>query len=392
MIPVCEPLTGGKELEYVTDCLKENWISSAGKYISRFEEGFSAYCGAKYGIATSSGTAALHLALAALGIGRGHEVILPAFTMAACAFAVLYTGAKPVLVDSEPGTWNMDALEIEKKITAQTRAIMPVHMYGHPCDMDAILSIARKHDLFVVEDAAEAHGAAYRGRMAGGIGDVGCFSFYANKIITTGEGGMVVTNDGKVADRARRLKDQAFYRERRFLHSEVGFNYRMTNVQAAIGLAQFEQIDRFVEMRRRNACMYNGLLRGTPGLILPVEKGWARNVYWMYGIVIEDEFGMSRDDLMVFLRERGIDTRTFFIPMHVQPAFRDLGLFEGEQYPVGERLAARGLYLPSGSGLAEGEIHRVCEAIHLARRQKDGSHEDRVDDAVERSVRPVLPR
>jgi perosamine synthetase len=367
MIPVCEPLTGGKELEYVTDCLKENWISSAGKYISRFEEGFSAYCGAKYGIATSSGTAALHLALAALGIGRGHEVILPAFTMAACAFAVVYTGAKPVLVDSEPDTWNIDPRQIEEKITPQTKVIMPVHMYGHPCDMDAILSIARKHDLFVVEDAAEGHGAAYKGRVAGGIGDVGCFSFYANKIITTGEGGMVVTSDEKVAERARRLKDQAFSRQRRFLHTEVGFNYRMTNVQAAIGLAQFEQIDRFVEMRRRNASLYNRLLQGTPGLVLPVERVGARNVYWMFGIVIEDEFGMGRDELMALLRERGIDTRTFFIPMHAQPAFRNLGLFEGERYPVSERLAARGLYLPSGSGLSEGEIRTVCEAIHQAR-------------------------
>ena len=392
MIPVCEPLMGGKELEYVTDCLKSNWISSAGKYISEFEEGFSAYCGSKYGIATTSGTAALHLALAALGIGRGDEVILPAFTMAACAFAVLYTGAKPVLVDSEPDTWNIDVLQIEKKITPRTKAIMPVHMYGHPCDMDPILDIARKHRLFVVEDAAEAHGAAYRGRRAGGIGDVGCFSFYANKIITTGEGGMIVTDDEKVAERARRLKDQSFSRERRFLHTELGFNYRMTNVQAAIGLAQLEQIDRFVERRRSNACLYNGRLRGTPGLTLPGEKPWAKNVYWMYSVVIEDAFGMSRDDLMGFLRQKGVDTRTFFIPMHVQPAFKDAGLFEGERYPVSEHLAARGLYLPSGSGLTEGQIRTVCEAIHQARNQQARRYEDRVDDPVECPVGPDLPR
>lgn len=392
MIPVCEPLMGGKELEYVTDCLQANWISSAGKYISQFEEGFSAYCGSKYGIATTSGTAALHLALAALGIGRGDEVILPSFTMAACAFAVMYTGAKPVLVDAEPDTWNIDVLQIEKKITPQTKAIMPVHLYGHPCDMDPILDIARKHRLFVVEDAAEAHGAAYKGRMAGGIGDVGCFSFYANKIITTGEGGMIVTDDEKVAERARRLKDQAFSRERRFFHAELGFNYRMTNVQAAIGLAQLEQIDRFVEMRRKNARLYNELLRGSPGLILPGEKTWAKNVYWMYSIVVEDKFGMSRDDLMGFLRQRGVDTRTLFIPMHVQPAFKDAGLFEGERYPVSERLAAGGLYLPSGSGLTEGQINTVCEAIHQAGNQKVHRYEDRIDDPVECSLGAVVAR
>jgi len=370
MIPVCEPLLGGKELEYVSDCLKTNWISSAGKYIGEFEKGFAAYCGVKHGIATTSGTTALHLALAALGIGNGDEVIIPTFTMAACAFSVIYTGAKPVLVDSEPETWNMDVAQIERKITTRTKAIMPVHIYGHPCEMDQIMDIARKHRLYVVEDAAEAHGATYKGKMAGGIGDVGCFSFYANKIITTGEGGMIVTSDEKVADRARRFKDQAFSRERRFLHTDIGFNYRMTNIQAAIGLAQLENIDRFVEMRRKNAQLYNRLLKGVPGVTLPVEKKWAKNVYWMYSIVIENEFGMSRDDLMAFLRQKGVDTRTFFIPMNVQPAFKNMGLFEGEHYPVSEMLAERGLYLPSGSGLTEEQISTVCEAVRQARVSK----------------------
>jgi len=370
MIPVCEPLIGLKELEYVTDCLKTNWISSAGKYIAQFEQGFADYCGCKYGIATTSGTTALHLALAALGIGKGDEVIIPSFTMAACAFSVIYTGAKPVLVDSEPETWNMDVNQVERKINPHTKAIMPVHIYGHPCDMEPIMDIARKYRMYVLEDAAEAHGAEYRGKKAGGIGDVGCFSFYANKIITTGEGGMVVTNDEKVADRARRLKDQAFSRERRFLHTEIGFNYRMTNIQAAIGLAQLENIDRLVELRRENAALYSRLLKGIPGITLPKEKKWAKNVYWMYSIVIEDEFGMSRDDLMAFLRQKGIDTRTFFIPMHVQPAFRNLGLFEGERYPVSDRLAERGLYLPSGSGLSKDQISSVCEAVKQARKSK----------------------
>jgi perosamine synthetase len=363
MIPVCEPFLTGKELEYVGDCLKTNWISSAGNYIAEFEKGFAAYCGAKYGVVTTSGTTALHLALAALGIGKGDEVIIPTFTMAACAFSVIYTGAKPVLVDSEPETWNMDITRIERKITPRTKAIMPVHIYGHPCDMDPIMGIARKHRLYVVEDAAEAHGATYKGRMVGGIGDVGCFSFYANKIITTGEGGMIVTNDEKVADRARRLKDQAFSRERRFLHTELGFNYRMTNVQAAIGLAQLENIDRLVEMRRKNAQLYNRLLKDVSRITLPKEEKWAKNVYWMYSVMIENEFGMSRDELMDFLRQKGVDTRTFFIPMHVQPAFKNMGLFEGERYPVSEQLAEKGLYLPSGSGLTEEQIHTVCEAV-----------------------------
>jgi perosamine synthetase len=370
MIPVCEPLLGGKELEYVTECLKTNWISSAGRYIAEFEKGFATYCGVKHGIATTSGTTALHLALAALGIGKGDEVIIPTFTMAACAFSVIYTGAKPVLVDSEPETWNMDVAQIERKITNRTKAIMPVHIYGHPCEMDQIMDIARKHRLCVVEDAAEAHGATYKSKMAGGIGDVGCFSFYANKIITTGEGGMIVTSDEKVADRARRFKDQAFSRERRFLHTDIGFNYRMTNIQAAIGLAQLENIDRFVEMRRRNAQLYNRLLKGVAGVTLPVERKWAKNVYWMYSIVIEDEFGMSRDDLMAFLRQKGVDTRTFFIPMHVQPAFKNMGLFAGERYPVSEMLAERGLYLPSGSGLTEEQIDTVCEAVKQASEAK----------------------
>lgn len=370
MIPVCEPLLMGNEIEYVTDCLKTNWISSAGKYIAEFEKGFAGYCGAKYGIATTSGTTALHLALAALGIGGGDEVIIPAFTMGACAFAVIYTGARPVLVDSEPETWNMDVTQIEPKITTRTKAIMPVHIYGHPCDMDPIMDIARKHRLYVVEDAAEAHGATYKGRMAGSMGDVGCFSFYANKIITTGEGGMIVTNDEMVADFAKRLKDQAFSRERRFLHTDIGFNYRMTNVQAAIGLAQLEHIDRFVEMRRKNASLYNKQLKVVPGITLPKEKKWAKNVYWMYSIVIEDEFGMSRDELMAFLRREGIETRTFFISMHMQPAFKKMGLFEGERYPVSEVLAERGLYLPSGSGLTEEQINTVCEAVKQASRSK----------------------
>lgn len=363
MIPVCEPLLNEKELDYVVDCIKTNWISSKGKYIEAFENGFAHYCGCEYGIATTSGTTALHLALASIGLNPGDEVIVPAFTMIATVFAIIYTGAKPVLVDAEPVTWNIDPAKIEEKITKKTKVILPVHIYGHPCDMNAIMQIAQKYNLWVVEDAAEAHGAEYKGKKAGSIGNVGCFSFYANKIITTGEGGMVVTNDPEIAQRARLLKDLAFSPEKRFLHMDIGFNYRMTNIQAAIGLAQLEKINSLVEARRGNAQSYNRLLKDIPGIILPVEREGVKNVYWMYGILIEEEFGLSRDELMIMLKERGIETRTFFYPMHQQPVFQEMGLFAGEKYPVAEALSQKGLYLPSGSGLKEEEIENVCRAI-----------------------------
>lgn len=367
MIPVCEPFLNGNEEKYVLDCLKTNWISSQGKYIAEFEQRFAAYCNCEHGIGTTSGTTALHLAMAALGIGPGDQVIIPAFTMMATAFAVVYTGATPVLVDSEPETWNIDVSRIEEKITPRTRAIMPVHIYGHPCDMDPIMALAEKYGLYVVEDAAEVHGGEYKGRKAGGIGHAGCFSFYANKIVTTGEGGMVVTNDSGIADRAAALKDLAFDRQTRFLHTDIGFNYRMTNIQAAIGLAQLEQIEDMVERRRRNAHLYNIRLSDIPGIRLPAEKDWAKNVYWMYAIVLEDEFGIGRDELMAHLKERGIGTRTFFHPIHQQPVFQKMGMFLGERYPVAEELSVRGLYLPSGSGLTEGQIDEVCQAVREAR-------------------------
>ena len=368
MIPVCIPFIGEKELEYVFDCIKTNWISSKGKYVEEFERGFAEYCGCKYGVSTTSGTTALHLALASIGVGKGDEVIVPAFTMISTVFAVVYCGAKPVLVDAEPETWNIDVSKIEEKITDRTKVIIPVHIYGHPCDMDPIMKIAEEHDLYVVEDAAEAHGAEYKGRKVGGIGHIGCFSFYANKIITTGEGGMIVTNDEEIAEKAKSLKDLAFSKERRFLHTDLGFNYRMTNIQAAIGLAQLERIDELVERRRKNAHLYNELLKDIEGIRLPIEKEWAKNVYWMYSILVEDKFGMSRDELMSELEKKGIETRTFFIPMHVQPVFQNMGLFKGERYPVAEELARKGLYLPSSSGLSREEIEHICDEIRKIKR------------------------
>ncbi len=363
MIQVCTPLITGNEKKYLVDCIEKNEISSGGRYLEAFENAFSAYCGVHFGVGTTSGTTALHLAVAALGIGPGDEVIIPDFTIAACAFAVIYCGAKPIFVDVEPDTWNLNPALIEKKITKRTKAIMPVHIYGHPCDMDSIIALAKKYKLMVIEDAAEAHGATYKGKVAGGIGHVGIFSFYANKIITSGEGGMVITNNPRIAERARLLRNLAFLKKKRFFHKEIGFNFRMTNLQAALGLAQFEKINEFIERRRNNASKYQTLLKDVRGLTLPIERPETKNVYWMYGVLVDKNFGMNRDTLMTKLYESGIETRTFFIPMHRQPIFKKMGLCPKEKFPVTERISQTGFYLPSSSGLTESEIRTVCHAI-----------------------------
>jgi len=360
MIPVCEPKLDGNELKYVTKCFETSWISSAGENIQKFEEEFAQACGAKYGVSCSSGTAALHLALATLGVGRGDEVIIPTFTMIATANAVTYTGAKPVLVDSEPNTWNINVKKVEEKITHRTKVIMPVHTYGHPADMDKILDIAKKYNLYVVEDAAEAHGSEYQGRKIGGMGDIACFSFYANKIITTGEGGMLTTDNEEMAKIARDLRGHAFSEERHFWHNYIGFNYRMTNLQAAIGLAQMEKFDENVRRRIQNAKLYNSMLKNIKGITLPPQTKGVKNVYWMYSILVNDEFDITRDELRKKLAKRGIETRTFFIPIHLQPIyFRRYN----ERFPVAEELCRRGMYLPSASTLTKEEIEYVVESI-----------------------------
>lgn len=362
-IQVCEPKLAGNELKYVSQCIKTSWISSAGKFIERFEKEFTKRCGAKYGISCTSGTTALHLALASLGVGRKDEVIIPTFTMIATANAVSYLGAKPVLVDSEPRTWNIDPDKIEEKITDKTKVIMPIHTYGHPAEMDRILQIASKHDLYVVEDAAEAHGAKYKGRSVGSIGDIGCFSFYANKIITTGEGGMLTTNNKKIAEIAQILKNHAFSTERHFWHKYLGFNYRLTNLQAAIGLAQIERFNLLVETRIKNARYYNTLLKDVRGITLPPETKGVKNVYWMYSILIEDDFGLTKDALRKYLAQKGIETRTFFIPIHLQPIY-----FQKykERFPVAEELCRKGLYLPSSATLTKKDIEYIVECIKSA--------------------------
>lgn len=360
MIPVCIPTLTGKESRYVNECLRSNWISSRGKFIAEFERGFARYCGVKFGVATTNGTTALHLALVSLGIKPADEVILPAFTMISSAFAVYYCGAKPVLVDADPGTWTIDAKRIEEKITPKTKAIMPVHIYGHPCDMDAIIALAKKYRLYVVEDAAEAHGAEYKNKKCGSFSDAACFSFYANKIITCGEGGMLITDSAKVAKKAACLKDLSFLKERRFLHKEIGFNYRMTNLQAAIGLAQLEKIDRLVDARRRNAHLYNRYLKDIEEITLPPEEKWAKSCYWMYGVLANK---INREKLIKRLAQKGVETRNFFIPMHQQPVFNRLGWYLGERYPVAEDLARRGFYLPSTSGLKPGQIKYISAVV-----------------------------
>jgi perosamine synthetase len=371
VIPVCEPTLGGNEAKYVLDCVESNWISSAGKYIPRFEEAFAEACDARYGVACANGTVALHLALATLGVGPGDEVILPTFTMIATINSVTYTGATPVLVDSEPLTWNMDLNQVADKITPRTRVVMPVHTYGHPVDMGPLLELAERHGLSIVEDAAEAHGADYRGRKAGSLGHAGCFSFYANKIITTGEGGMITTNDPEIARLARILRDHAFSEERHFWHKYLGYNYRMTNMQAAVGLAQTEQLATFVAARRANAARYSAALDRIPGIVTPPEADWAKNVFWMYSILVQDEFGMTRDGLRDCLADHGIETRTFFIPMHLQPIYYQA--FKGQRYPVAEMLCQRGFYLPSASSLTAREIDYVTEMVQQAHRGAAGT-------------------
>ena len=365
MIPVCEPVLDGREMEFVTECMETNWISSAGKFIPLFERKMSEYCGVPYGVACSSGTAALHLALLALGIGPGDEVLIPDFTLIVSANTIIQTGARPVLVDVDAKTWCIDPDLIEEKLSPRTKAIMLVHMYGHPCDMEAVRDIASRHNLYVIEDCAQAHGAEVNGQKVGSFGDAACFSFYGNKILTTGEGGMVLCRDERVKRQLQLLRDQGF-QDPRFVHQVIGFNYRLTNIQAAIGLAQTEKLDEKVERKRWIAETYRELLSGQEDITLPIEAPWARNVYWMYGILIEKSFGVKKDDLMATLNSMGVDTRSFFCPMSLQPVYQGsderFPQTDGN-HPVSADLWNRGLYLPSGLGLTRSQIEEVVEKL-----------------------------
>jgi len=363
VIPVYEPFIGEEEAQAVAEAVRDGEISgSFGRNIPAFEREFADFVGVRHGVATTSGTTALHLAVQALGIGPGDEVLVSASTNIATALAVYHNGAVPVPVDSERETWNLDLDLIEDLITERTRAIIPVHLFGHPVDMDRLSEIAERYGLDVIEDSAESHGATVRGRQTGSFGTASCFSFYANKVITTGEGGMVLTDDDDVAERIRLLRNLAFGRPR-FYHEHPGHNFRMTGYQAAMGRVQLQKIERILSEKRRVAQSYTNLLRDVPGIQTPREQEWARHVYWMYAIVVEPAFGLTRDELSAALADRGIETRTFFCPMNLQPFLRDQQGFRSISCPVAEEIWARGCYLPSSPSLSGEDVASIVECV-----------------------------
>lgn len=357
-VPIAEPSLLGRELEYVTDCIATNWISSRGKYVDRFEAEFARLCGTRFAISTSSGTTALHLALVALGVGAGDEVIVPDLTFIATANAVSYCGARPVLVDVDADSWTLSPAAVEAAITPRTRGIIPVHLYGHPAEMDALAAIASRHALFVLEDCAESLGARYRGRTVGSLGTLACFSFYGNKTLTTGEGGMLVTDDETLHRRARMLRDHGMSAERRYFHPEIGFNYRLTNLQAAIGVAQLERIDEIFARKAEIDAAYRRELGIVRGIRLPPCADWAEPVCWLFSVLVEEGFALSRDRLMEELEARQLGCRPLFHPLHEQPPYRQ----EGE-FPVSRALAQRGLSLPSAVTLPRRAVQHVCRVI-----------------------------
>jgi len=366
MIPVNEPMVGDKELRYVEDCLKTGWISSAGGYIERFEKEWATYCGRRYGISVCNGTVALELAVSALNIPPGREVILPSFTIISCLEAILRNNLHPVLVDCDPNTYCMDVSDVRRKITENAAAIMPVHIYGHPVNMSEIIHIAREYNLRIIEDAAEAHGAECLvdgvWRRCGSFGDVSCFSFYANKNITTGEGGIVLADDPEIAEKLQNRRNLCFGSKDRYKHEDRGWNFRMTNLQAAIGCAQLEQIDRFISRKLDMADRYNQGLMGLP-LRLPHVEPWAKSTVWMYAVLLEESVPFDATEFSKRLMNLGIETRPFFLGMHEQPVYLKMGLFKGTVLPITEWISRRGLYLPSGQAITDEQIDMVIEAI-----------------------------
>ena len=361
-IPVNIPLLNGNEKKYLSECIDTGWISSEGPFIKQFEEKFAAKMDRKYGIAVSNGSVALDAAIIALGIKAGDEVIMPTFTIICCASAITRVGGMPVLVDVEADTWNMDISQIEAKITSRTKAIMVVHIYGIPVDMDGVIAIAKKYNLKIIEDAAEQHGQHYKGKPVGSFGDISCFSFYPNKHITTGEGGMIATDDLQLAEKCRSLRNLCFKPERRFVHDELGYNYRMTNIQAALGLAQLERMDEFVKKKRRIGKLYNELLSDVKGIQLNLpETDYAESIYWVYGIVLKEEISFDASEAIKKLEQIGVGARPFFWCMHEQPVFQKMGMFKNEKYPVSENIARRGFYIPSGLGITEKQIEIAAQ-------------------------------
>ena len=359
-IPVAEPCFNGNEKKYVNDCLDTTWISSVGSYINRFEERFAEYCGVKHALTCCNGTVALHLPLLAYGVGPGDEVIVPTLTYIATANAVRYCGATPIFADSCPDTWNIDPQAVEKVITPRTKGIIVVHLYGNPVDMDSIMDIADKHNLFVIEDAAEAHGALYKGRKIGSIGHVCTFSFFGNKVITTGEGGMITTDDDTLSSKMRSLKGQGMDPKRRYWFPEIGYNYRMTNIEAAIGLAQLENIEFHLDQRQRVKKWYQKHLeRWSEFVDFQTEQSGGHNIIWMFSILLSDSVACSRDEVMMRLADMGVETRPVFYPLHIMPPYRE----EDGIYPVAEDIAARGINLPTSSLITEDDVAFICRAL-----------------------------
>lgn len=358
-IPVAAPVFAGNEKKYVLDCLESTWISSNGEYIERFESAFAKFCGVKHAVSCSNGTTALHLALQALGVSQNDEVICPTLTFVATANAIVYCGGIPVFVDSESDTWNIDPAQIEANITPQTKGIIVVHLYGHPVDMEPILAMARRHGLFVLEDAAEAHGAKYKGQCVGSLGNLAIFSFYGNKIITTGEGGMVVTNDDRLASIVRQLKGQGMDPNRRYWFPIIGYNYRMTNIEAAIGLAQLEKVEWHIQRRLEIAKWYRDALDEIPGIKWQGEKAWAQHVYWMFSVMLDEN--LNRDEAMLFLQKQGIETRPVFYPIHTLPPYHSFA--PAKAFPVANRIARTGINLPTWGGLTRADIDYICDHL-----------------------------
>lgn len=369
LIPVYKPFLGKKEAKYVLDCLESGWISSLGPYVNKFEELMARHYNVKHAIALSSCTAALHLGLLAMGVGPGDEVIIPDFTLIVSASTVIFSGAKPVLVDVDRDTWCMDPSKVEEAITKRTKVIIPVHMYGHPAHMKSLQDLAKKYGLKILADCAHAHGAEYNQSETNILGDVSAFSFYGNKTLTTGEGGILLSNDDSVASKVRLLMNQAF-KKPRFQHDELGFNYRMTNIQAAIGSAQIEQFDKIVYLKRKIADAYKKALSDIPELQLPAESNWAKNAFWVFGIVLKNQEKIDRDSLMKILFKRGIDTRPFFSPIHRQPVFQakksplpdNYPKIAGD-FPVSDHIGTNGFYLPSSPSLSMDELNYICDTL-----------------------------
>lgn len=363
-IPVNEPLLNGKEKQYLNECIDTGWISSEGPFVYRLEEEMASYVGRKYGVAVCNGTAALDVAVMALELQPNDEVIIPTFTIISCAAALIKQGVKPVLVDADPDTWNMDVSQIEQKITEKTKAIMVVHIYGLPVEMNAVIEIAHKYNLKIIEDAAEAHGLHYMDKMCGSFGDISIMSFYPNKHITTGEGGIVLTDSLHYAERCRMARNLFFRSDRRYVHDELGFNYRMSNLQAAVGVAQLEKINEHLELKHSMGEKYQCLIKNNKFRLPLMKTEYAKNIYWVFGLVIKEQYDIDSMEILKILKERGIGGRTFFYPMHMQPVFLKMGLFTDEKYPVSENLAEKGFYIPSGLALTDDEIKRVAQIVN----------------------------